>query len=318
MVITPSRRGRVADAWLARPFWRMLFASDLLLGVRWSRDVASVVFRLGRRRSDLSYWKTANRVSHRLRNANPALVKIPARWKLTAPVVRAHRLGLDLELELRDNLQALVFYCGSYEPSFTRRLHAEIRSGDVYADVGAHIGIHALQVAQRLASLGAGHVLAFEPAPDSAGILRAAALRNRLDVEVVQLALSDHSGELTLFADERYDRYDAGVRSAHAIGPHVATATAVTFDEWADQKQLDRLDVVKIDVEGHEASVLEGMRRSLAKFGPRVVFIEVKENSTGRAPVSDEALRALAADLGYRSTGESYDHNELFRPVQAL
>lgn len=313
MVITPSRRDRVADAWLVRPFWRALFASDLLLGVRRSRDVASVVFRLGSRSSDLSYWKTANRVSRRLRDANPALVKIPPRWALTAPVVRARRLGLDLELDLRDNLQALVFYCGSYEPGFTRRLHAEIRSGDVYADVGAHIGIHALQVARRMASLDAGHVLAFEPAPDSAGILRAAALRNRLDVEVVQLALSDHSGELALFADERYDRHDAGVRSAHAIGPQVATATAVTFDEWADQKQLDRLDVVKIDVEGHEASVLEGMRRSLAKFQPRAVFIEIKENSTGRASVSDESLRVLAADLGYRSTGESYDHNELFR-----
>jgi FkbM family methyltransferase len=273
-----------------------------------------VVFRLGRRWGDRSYWKTANRVSPRLRNANPALVKVPSRWALAAPVVQARRLGLDLELDLRDNLQALVFYCGAYEPGFTRHLHSEIRSGDVYADVGAHVGIHALHVAGRLAGRGGGHVLAFEPAADSAGKLRASALRNKLDVRVVQLALSNQPGELVLFADERYDSHDAGVRSAHAVGPRVATVTAMTFDDWADQEQLDRLDVMKIDVEGHEAAVLEGMRHSLAKFVPRAVYIEIKENSTGRAPVTDQELRALAADLGYRSTSERYDHNELFRP----
>lgn len=114
-----------------------------------------------------------------------------------------------------------------------------------------------------------------------------------------------------------YDSHDAGVRSAHAVGPRVATAAAMTFDGWADQEQLDRLDVLKIDVEGHEAAVLEGMSRSLAQFTSRAVYIEIKANSTGRAPVPDKALRALADDLGYRSTGESYDHNELFRPVQA-
>jgi FkbM family methyltransferase len=315
VVINSARNGRMADAWLARPFWRALFASDRLLGVRRSRGVASVIFQFGRRWSDLSYWKTANRVSPRLRNANPALVKVPPRWALAAPVVRVRRLGLDLELDLRDNLQALVFYCGTYEPSFTRHLHSEIRSGDVYADVGAHVGIHALHVARRLAGRGGGHVLAFEPAADSAGKLRAAALRNRLDVHVVQLALSNRSGELVLFADERYDSHDAGVRSAHAMGRRVATVAAMTFDDWAEQEQLNRLDVVKIDVEGHEAAVLEGMRHSLARFAPRAVYIEIKANSTGRAPVPDEALRTLSADLGYRSTGESYDHNELFRPA---
>jgi FkbM family methyltransferase len=316
VVIDSASKGRMADAWLARPFWRVLFASDRLLGVQRSRDMASAVFQLGRRWSDRSYWKTANRLSPRLRNVNPALVKVPPRWALAAPVVRARRLGLDLELDLRDNLLALVFYCGAYEPSFTRHLHSEIRSGDVYADVGAHIGIHALHVAQRLAERGGGHVLAFEPAADSAEKLRAAALRNRLDVRVVQLALSNRSGELGLFADERYDSHDAGVRSAHATGRRVATAAAMTFDDWAVQERLDHLDIVKIDVEGHEAAVLEGMRHSLARFAPRAVYIEIKANSTGRSLVSDEALRALAADLGYRPTGESYDHNELFRPAQ--
>ena len=305
----------MTDAAVARLCWRALFATDRALGVRRSRMLASVVFRLGIRASRHSYWKAARRVFPHLRDADPGLVKIPARWTLVAPVVRARRLGLDLELDLRDNLQAVVFYCGAYEPDFTRHLHAQLRPGDVYADVGAHLGIHALPVARRLTGLGGGRVLAFEPAADSAAKLRAAALSNGLHVEVAELALSDQPGELVLFADDRFDSHDAGVRSVHATGQRVATAAATTFDAWAGQAQLDRLDVVKIDVEGHEAAVLKGMRRSLARFAPRALYIEINANSTGRAPVPDGALRALAADLGYRSTGETFDHNELFRPL---
>jgi hypothetical protein len=64
----------------------------------------------------------------------------------------------------------------------------------------------------------------------------------------------------------------------------------MTFDEWPDKDQLD--------------------------LAQRAVYIEIMANSTGRSPVSDEALRGLAAGLGYRSTDESYDHNELFRPIR--
>jgi FkbM family methyltransferase len=303
----------IADKPLMRLWWRLLFASDALLGVRRARELVSSQLRVGARLSEASYWKTANRVSARLRLANPALVKVPARWASDTPVVRVRRLGLDMELDLRDNLQAVVFYTGDYEPRFTRHLHAEIRAGDTYADVGAHIGVHALRVARRLARSG-GRVLAFEPTPDSAQKLNEAAVRNQLDIQVIPLALSSHPGELSLYADDRYDSHDAGVRSAHGAGRHVATVPAAPFDDWAERQRLDRLDVVKIDVEGHEAAVLDGMRRSLARLRPRALYVEVKANSTGRGMVSDGDLRALVDSLGYQSTEESYDHNELFRP----
>jgi FkbM family methyltransferase len=305
-----------ADSSSSRVAWRVLFAIDWLVGPRPARLTAAMALRFAAR-APHSYEKTVQRISPRLRRENPGLVKIPERWSQHHPTVRVRRGGLALELDLRDNLQAILFYTGVYEPNFSRHLLAHLGPGDVVTDVGAHIGVHALTVARRLAQLGSGTVLAFEPADDSAAKLRTAAARNGLDVEIVEAACSDRPDRLPLFADERYPVFDAGVRSLHGRGPQVGEITAVRFDDWALDRAsgpLSRLDVIKLDVEGHEAAALAGMRSSLARLRPRAIYVEIKDDSLGRALTSDEHLRDLLAALGYRSTGLKFDHNELFTP----
>ncbi|MDT0275070.1 FkbM family methyltransferase [Blastococcus goldschmidtiae] len=303
------------DPPVTRLIWRSLFVAERLIGPRPARLAAAMALRVAAR-APRSYATTVRRISPRLRAENPGLTKVPERWSGN-PTVRVRRGGLALELDLRDNLQAILFYTGVYEPSFIGHVLTDLRPGDVVADVGAHIGVHALAIARRLARLGGGSVLAFEPAADSTAKLRAAAVRNGLDVEVVEAACSDVPGRLPLFADERYSVADAGVRSLHGSGQQVGQVSAIRFDDWAAARPggpLPRLDVVKLDVEGHEAAALIGMRTTLARLRPRAVYVEIKENSIGRAPASDEQLRNLLAELGYRTTGFAFDHNELFRP----
>lgn len=314
----PTRVAGYAEGPLETLLWRTVLVCGSTVGVRPARWAASVALRLGARLSAHSYQKTARRVSRRLQHANPELVKIPAQWSAVAPVVRARRRGVVLDLDLRDNLQALLFYTGTYEPALSRFLAQELRHGDVLLDVGAHIGVHALAAARRLQTHGGGRVLAFEPTPDSAAKLRTGAGRNGLDITVVESALGDAPGEMALFADDRYDPADAGVRSAFGTGPLVAVTPVTTFDEWAAANHLTQLDIVKIDVEGCEAAVLRGMRESLQQRQPRALLVEIKQNSIGRAPTSDQQLRALLSDLGYETTGRVFDHNELFRPEKAF
>jgi FkbM family methyltransferase len=295
----------------------VLFVAERVIGLRPARLIAALVLRASARSSD-SYARTARRISPRLREENPRLVKIPERWSEQDPTVPVRRAGLSLELDLRDNLQAILFYTGVYEPDFSRHLLTHLRPGDVVADIGAHIGVHALAAARRLAHLGGGRVLAFEPAADSAAKMRAAALRAHLDIEIVEAACSDRAGRLPLFADERYPVFDAGVRSLHGHGRQVGEIATVCFDDWAAARPggpLPRLDVVKVDVEGHEAAALTGMRTTLARLRPRALYVEIKDNSMGRARTTDEQLRDLLGTFGYRSTGGTFDHNELFTPA---
>jgi FkbM family methyltransferase len=184
-------------------------------------------------------------------------------------------------------------------------------------DVGAHVGVHALSAARRLRELGAGgRVVAFEPTTDSAAAIRAGAARNGLAVEVVESALGDHEGTVEIHGDPRYGDHDAGVRSQFGEGAVVQRAPVTTLDAWAAATGLDRLDVVKLDIEGAEILALRGAQETLRRLRPRLLAVEVKDVVMERGPGDEAALHALLAECGYAPAGEAERHIALFRAAR--
>jgi FkbM family methyltransferase len=304
----------VRDSALQRLLWRGLERVAAVAGARAARCVAACAMRAGAR-TERGFAKGLYRVASRRPVAMPDLWMLPEDWWRAAPRVRARRLGLRLELDLRDNLQRTLYFTGTYEPGLLRLLGAEVRPGDVVLDVGAHVGVHALTAARRLRELGAGgRVIAFEPTSDSAGTIRAAAARNGVPVEVVQAALGEEEGEVELRGDPRYGAHDAGVRSQFGEGEIVARAPVMAFDAWAERAGLERLDVVKLDIEGAEILALRGMRESLRRLKPRLVAVEVKDVVMKRGPGDEAALHALLAECGYAAAGSPERHVVVFRP----
>jgi len=302
------------EGMLARWGLRVLGAAGRVVGPRVARGAAAVVLR-AMARSDDGWLEGVRRVAARPPPGAAGPDRLPGGWWVVSPVVRVRRLGLRLELDLRDNLQRTLYATGTYEPALLRFLHHELRRGDVLVDVGAHIGVHALTAAARLRRLGGGAVVAFEPARDSAAKLRAAAARNRLDLTVVEAALAAEPGTAELRGDPAYDAADAGVRSLHGGGPPVQTVTVTTFDAWAAEAGAERLDLVKLDVEGAELAALGGMAASLHRLRPRAVVVELKDRVLERAGVDAGEVRELLGRLGYRSTGQVLPvANEVFRP----
>lgn len=222
------------------------------------------------------------------------------------------RLRIDFELDLRDNLQRILFFTGRYEPAVTRLLRREPRREDTVVDVGAHIGVHALTAARRPRSLGGGRVIAFEPAPDAAAAIRSAAARQGLDVELVQSAVGAGSGTVDLFADPAYDGNDLGVRSQFGEGAQVARAPLVSLDEWLGS-DAQRIDVVKIDVEGGELNVLRGMQSLLSRAKPRMLIIETKQDNLRRAATDATTVADLLTKHAYSRPAELPVGNTLFR-----
>jgi len=291
----------VRDGAARRVAWGLAHQVERVLGVGAARRAARAVGTL-EGLTDAGVHRIALRISPRLADANPGLVKIPPRW---AAVVQARRQGVWLELDLRDNLQAVLYYAGRYEPALRRFLRAELRRGDVVLDVGANIGVHALTAAKRLQGLGGGRVIAFEPAADSVAKLGAAAARNGVRLEVVPMALGERRELAALRTDRRYDEADAGVRSLYGTGDVVQEVPVVRLDDWA--RELERLDVVKLDIEGAEIAALSGATRTFKRLQPRVVVVEDKR------PESRARLHAVLDELGYLPTGEVLDHNAVFR-----
>jgi FkbM family methyltransferase len=253
----------VRDSALQRLLWRALERVATVAGPRAARTVAAFAMRTGAR-TERGFAKGLYRVASRRPVPMPDLWAMPPAWWTAAPRVHARRLGLRLELDLRDNLQRTLYFTGTYEPGLLCLLEDELRPGDVVLDAGAHVGVHALTAARRLRALGAGRVIAFEPTPDSATTVRAAAGANGLAVEVVESALGEADGEIELRGDPRYSPHDAGVRSQFGDGDVVARAPVTTFDARAASERLDRLDVVKLDIEGAEILALRGCARRCA------------------------------------------------------
>jgi FkbM family methyltransferase len=154
----------------------------------------------------------------------------------------------------------------------------------------------------------AGRVLAVEPGPPYVERLRAnLALNSSLTdrVAVHQVGLSDAPGMLQWRPDPK-DPWNAGLSTAHPDSrPGEVTVPVITLDALVASGELDRLDFIKIDVEGMELEVLRGARQTLEKLRP-VLLLETMEmfriwrrERTGIADLFAE-IEGLLHELGYR------------------
>ncbi len=151
---------------------------------------------------------------------------------------------------------------GQYERGIGHLLRRVVPPDGVAVDVGANIGV----LTRLMAELAPrGRVYAFEPAAENFDYLR----RNvaGLDhVEVRQAAVLDRDGPVHLEFNEAYP-------AGSFVAEHGEPVEGVRLDSWADQAGLTRLDVLKIDVEGAEPSVLAGAREVIRRCRP-VTIVE--------------------------------------------
>lgn len=175
--------------------------------------------------------------------------------------------GVRAELDLRTEK---AFWLGHYEPPVQDFLAAHVRPGDVVYDVGAYVGFFALCAA----ALGA-RVFAFEPDPGNAERLRRNAAASGLPIEAVEAAVWEDEQGASLVPG------DSGLEGRVVPGGSVAT---VTLDAFAARHVAPA--VLKIDVEGAEASVLRGAAGVLAAT-VRALTCEVHEG------VDADELRSL-------------------------
>jgi FkbM family methyltransferase len=163
--------------------------------------------------------------------------------------------------------------------------------GDVALDIGANIGTHTLALA-RLVGPG-GLVFAFEPQRIVFQTLCANMALNSLDnIHCINAAVGATAGTLKLFdADPNVPNNFGGVQVAMLAGaPRASPVDRLRLDDFLD---IDRLRLIKIDVEGMEAEVLRGARDILERFKP-VLYVE-NDNVAGSAE-----LVALLHECGYR------------------
>jgi len=199
---------------------------------------------------------------------------------------------------LWDEVQFGIWWGGeSYEIKQTRYFKSLLTPGSVVFDVGANVGYYSL-ISAPLVGPG-GRVYAFEPASQQFALLKNNASRNGLcQILPHKLALSEKSGQAILHLEDEFNTGTASLRQAGPIDRLDEIVTCTTLDDFADSQVLDRLDVVKIDVEGNELTVLRGGRRTLEMFHP-TLLVEVKEHHQVLAGCSSHELFEWLIALNY-------------------
>lgn len=219
--------------------------------------------------------------------------------KIGAPVTRlllSPRLRNPLSLALYTRLYLLGKTLA--EKRERRFLQEQVKPGMVVFDVGANIGFYTLLLS-RLTGLS-GRVHAFEPDPVSFELLRR---RVRPNVETTRAAAGDHEGTISLFCG-RTNRADNRVHSSHLDGPGESfEVPLITLDAYCAERGIDRIDAVKMDIQGAEVAALQGFRQTLLRTRPRWMLIEFSPEHLRGAGSSPEAFWKILDDLGFEPWG---------------
>ena len=157
---------------------------------------------------------------------------------------------------------------GSYEPHVLPIFLESLREGDTVLDIGANIGIYSLLSAHRVGEKGT--IFAIEPVAKNVRSICAGILANGFqNVSVVPVAASDKSWAIAVLrhSDSSNGIVDANLNS----NSHTDYVPTQRLDDLL--AGLSRLDVVKIDIEGHEPIAWAGLKSLVAKHRP-LIFTE--------------------------------------------
>ncbi|MDA8045861.1 MAG: FkbM family methyltransferase [Actinomycetota bacterium] len=232
----------------------------------------------------------------------------------------ATRWGAKMLVDTRDAAIApWLVLDGMWEPHVTSWMQSALGRGQVFVDVGANVGYFTLLGAQLVGQEGL--VVAVEAHPELAAILQRNVVINGVYGYVTchQKAAWSENTELQFNIRENF----AGNSSAGTIAAadmtrlgdteRPVTVDAVVLDDLL--QHLPRVDVIKVDVEGAEVHVFQGLRRTLAANPQAVVMFEwapAQIESVGDTPAQ---LIALVEELGFQlrllETGDTVDGTAL-------
>jgi len=212
------------------------------------------------------------------------------------------RGGVRWSLDLSEGIDFSIYLLGAFERSTVATLRKLVQPGNIVFDIGANIGAHTLGLARSVGS--SGQVFAIEPTDFAFGKLA----RN---IELnPDLASRIHPRQI-FFADNVAAAAQPQIYASWPLNTNTAVhpkhrgrlatarnAVVDSLDRFVERERISRVNVIKLDVDGHELPVLRGGLRTLKTFQPALVmeispYIHAEEDS------DFESLVALLADVGY-------------------
>lgn len=187
------------------------------------------------------------------------------------PIIEYLEKDLAVILHPSEGYGRVIHYFRFNKPSIAQFYEVFLEEGMVYIDCGANIGIYSIFAAKRVGRKGT--VYSFEPHPVIYHRLLANIHLNRLDnIHSYRMAVGDRGEWVELVP--LHDHVASYVRPILDKTTSPWSCEATTLDSFFMDKAIERIDLLKIDVEGYEYKVLQGARRTIDRFKPSLIQFE--------------------------------------------
>jgi FkbM family methyltransferase len=240
----------------------------------------------------------------RIYRATPFRRLRQAYFQLFLKLVRGRRVvrtieGMTFDLDLGEMIDVGLFL-QQYERDIVSLVERLTQPGWTVFDIGANIGAHTIRFARLVGP--SGRVFAFEPMDYAfSKLTRNLSLNDAQNTHAFKLALSDEN------ADARRVDYRSSWSTTGERRPEASSVEVRRLDDWCREHDITRVDLIKLDVDGHEWQVLEGGRTSIHRHRP-IVLIEA---GAWHFSASDRNPLAILVACGYRfwetTTGSELD-----------
>lgn len=218
------------------------------------------------------------------------------------PISRARRRGVNWSLDLREGIDFSIWLLGAFEVGTVRAYERLVAPGSAVLDIGANVGAHTLHLARLVGP--DGKVWAIEPTDYATSKLEAnIALNPELADRIVcrQVMLVDRDGgiEVPPLHSSWPLTGEADLHEQHG-GRLMPTrnARAMTLDSLIRECGIERVDFIKLDIDGHECGMLRGARETLRSWHP-TILLELSPHQLDENGGSIEDLVDQLAAVGY-------------------
>jgi FkbM family methyltransferase len=187
------------------------------------------------------------------------------------------RKGVKYEIDLSEGMELSLFLFGNFQSHITANPFLKVKPDDVILDVGANVGLMSLQFAHMVP---AGKVYSFEPTHYALERLKKnlslnpALAQNITVVNSFVSEKSDTNPEIVAYSSWKVD----GQRGLSDHPVHWGTpkgtegVPAISLNDFVEKFDVQRIDLIKIDTDGHEYEVFKGANLAIQKFRPKIIF----------------------------------------------
>ncbi len=212
-------------------------------------------------------------------------------------VVHRMQSGFQLELDLKDRMQAAMYLRRCHEPETEAIFKKLAPKAQVFFDVGANIGYFSFLTKQLSPQC---QVYSFEPLPQNIEAYKKnSALNSFQNMTLNEMCVADREGETEFLIPPPEESGWGRMAHRDLFSGQKIKRSVITLDHFCQEKKIERLDFMKIDVEGYEHKVLQGAVNILHTLKPNIC-IELNEPCLLDTGTSGVEIFRMLKDYGYQ------------------